>query len=81
MSLVLIVLPQGAQMENYRQIRVQIHVGRSQSFVAVVAQVVQGGRRHDRLLHRAPVDLADASTVAAALRVAADELHEAADRL
>ena len=68
-------------MAAYRQVCVQIHVGKAQSYVAVIARTVEDGRRRDHLVHRAAVDTVDAATVAVLLRVAGDECHDAADRL
>lgn len=68
-------------MSQYRRIRVDIYPGKAQTMVAVVAQVVQGAQRRDRLVYRAAVDNVSSDTAAALLRVAADELHSAADRL
>jgi hypothetical protein len=68
-------------MGEYRRIRVDIYPGRAQTLIAVTAETVRGGRRDVRLVHRAAVDLVDAATVAALLRVAGDECHDAADRL
>jgi hypothetical protein len=68
-------------MQSYRQIRVHIYPGRSQTLIAVVASTHANGSRRDVLVHRAAVDLVDTHTVAALLRAAADECHDAADRL
>lgn len=66
---------------DYRRIRVDIYPGRAQTLIAVTAETVRQGRRDVRLVHRGVADLVDAATVAALLRVAGDECHDAADRL
>ena len=68
-------------MNSYRRLRVDIYPGTHTTLIAVTAQTVSGGHRRDRLLLRTAVDTVDASTLAAALRVAGDECHDAADRL
>jgi hypothetical protein len=66
---------------TYRGVHVQIHIGRRQTFVAVIARTTSGARRRDHLLYRTAVDVPDVESVAAILRAAAHELQQAADRL
>lgn len=71
----------GGTMPTYRGVHVQIHIGKAQSYVAVVARTTSGARRRDHLLYRAAVDVPDVESVANVLRAAARELDRAADRL
>ena len=68
-------------MASYRAVHVQIHVGKHQSFVAVVARSTEGHHRRDQLLYRGAVDAPDVASVSALLRAAAEHLTDAADRL
>jgi len=65
----------------YRAVHVQITVGKTQTYVGVVARTTSGGRRRDHLIYRAAVDVPDVESVANILRAAAVELERAADRL
>lgn len=71
----------GVIMGEYRRICVHIYPGKAQTLIAVVAERHSQGRLNSTLVHRAAVPLVDAATVAALLRVAGDECHDAADKL
>lgn len=68
-------------MKPYRQVRVLIHPGKTQTYVTVVARTASAGSQIDRIVHRGAVDPVDSSTVAGLLRACAEEITRAADRL
>lgn len=72
----------GNDPSRFRQIRVVISPGRRTSAVAVVAVVVENGRRRENLIWRGVSDEnPGVSTVREMLALAAVALQQAADRL
>jgi hypothetical protein len=67
---------------NYRRVRVNVDIGRSQSYVSVLTEVAQGGGRRVNLIWRGVLPVKPGvSTARDILELARAALAEAADRL